>query len=154
MKNIKEDVKGIDSNFDIEKLPEEKRKLLKQRYKYEKQKNQIKRPTSAKDESLKKSMMIIGKSSDARRIIEEVMERAKVSEKEKEESVNHLKQMNGHVYKAYTGLIKKGESINEEIIKSQGIKDREQLYEYIYFKKNKYAINADKKAFHPFLADD
>ena len=99
MKNIKEEVKGIDSNFDIEKLPEEKRKLLKQRHKYEKQKNEIKRPTSAKDEALKKSMMIIGKSSDARRIIEEVMERAKLSEKEKEESVSDLKQMNGYVYK-------------------------------------------------------
>jgi hypothetical protein len=156
MNNVKQEVKGVNSNFDLEHLSPEKRKLLKQRHKYEKQKNEIKlnRPSSARDEALKKSMMIINKSTDARRIIEEVMERAKLTDREKEESANEMKQMNGFVYKAYNGLLKKGETINEDKIKTNDIKDRDQLYDYVYFKKSKYAKNTGSKGFHPFLADD
>ncbi len=98
--------------------------------------------------------MIINKSSDARKIIEEVMDRARLTEQDKETTANDMKQMNGYVYKALNGLLKKGESLNEEKLQSKGIKDREQIYDYVYFKKSKYAKNTEKTPFHPFLADE
>ena len=154
MDNLKNEVKGVNSNFDAEKLPEEKRKLLISRHKYERQKNEIKRPSSARDEALKKSMMVINKSTDARKIIEEVMERARLTDHDKETAANEMKQMNGYVYKAWNGFLKKGEALNDEKLQINKIKDREQLYEYVYFKKSKYAKNTEKTPFHPFLADE
>jgi DNA polymerase III delta prime subunit len=106
------------------------------------------------DELLKSSMIVINQSIDAKKLIESVIEKMDHNKQVLEE-LAESKQMRGHVYKAYSNLFNKGKQVDEKEIVAKKIKNREEMYDHVYFKLPKNSKNVKKStAFHPFLVNE
>jgi hypothetical protein len=153
-------------SFDTTKLSKTKQRILSGRLNYiYKEKKDIKelqninltedeiQARKGKEELLKSSMIVINKSVDAKRLIEDVIERVS-NNKQVIEDLAEKKQMNGHVYKAYKNLFNKGKEVEDKTIVKKKITKAEQLYDHVYFKLPKHAKNVGKTQYHPFLMNE